>query len=63
VFEYGEEDPRPDWSLSRDLVLLRILEQLYESHWLAKHADVLDLHLAEPSDALASGPTNSEEGS
>jgi CRISPR-associated protein Cst1 len=63
VFEYGEEDPRPDWSLSRDLVLLRILEQLYESHWLPKHADVLDFHLAEPSDALASGPTNSEEGS
>jgi CRISPR-associated protein Cst1 len=40
VFEQGEEIPRVDWSLARDLVLIRAIEGL--KGWLRKEPEVLE---------------------
>lgn len=39
IFEDGEDLPRIDWRLARDLVLIRMIEQLRE--WLGKNKEVL----------------------
>jgi len=41
IFEEGEEIPYADWRLARDLVLIRMIEQLYEREWLQKHIEEL----------------------
>ncbi len=41
VFEDGEDLARPDWRLARDLVLIRMIEQLYNLGWLGKNSDVI----------------------
>ena len=41
VFEEGEELPRVDWRLAWDLVLIRVIEKLYEAKWFEKNRDVL----------------------
>lgn len=41
VFEEGNELARPDWRLARDLVLIRMVEQLYEHGWLGKNVDAI----------------------
>jgi CRISPR-associated protein Cst1 len=41
VFEEGVELARPDWRLARDLVLIRMIEQLYAQGWLGAHRDAL----------------------
>ncbi len=41
VFEEGEELARPDWRLARDLVLIRMVEQLYADGWLRRNEDVV----------------------
>lgn len=38
VFEEGAELAHSDWRLARDLVLIRMLEQLYQLGWLQTHA-------------------------
>lgn len=38
VFEEGVDLPHSDWRLARDLVLIRMLEQLYQLGWLKAHA-------------------------
>jgi CRISPR-associated protein Cst1 len=43
VFEEAEEEPYPDWKLGRDLVLIRLFEQLYAKGWLQRHAEEVDL--------------------
>ncbi len=53
VFEEGEELARADWRLARDLVLIRMIEQLYESGWLGRNEDVI----AE-ADAAANNDSN-----
>ncbi len=47
VFEEGDEVARSDWQLARDLVLIRMIEQLYHKGWLGAHPDVLP---AEPEE-------------
>lgn len=39
VFEQYEGSPNGDWRLGRDLVLIRMLEQLYAQGWLQQHAE------------------------
>ncbi len=39
VFEQYEGAPTADWRLGRDLVLIRLLEQLYQHGWLQQHAE------------------------
>jgi CRISPR-associated protein Cst1 len=41
IFEEGTDVARPDWKLARDLVLIRMIEQLYNYGWLGKNVDVL----------------------
>jgi CRISPR-associated protein Cst1 len=42
VFEDGEDLARPDWRLARDLVLIRMIEQLNQNGWLRGHAEALN---------------------
>lgn len=42
VFEEGEEIARMDWALARDLVLIRMIEELYKKEWFGKQPDVLE---------------------
>ncbi|MEW6505280.1 MAG: type I-B CRISPR-associated protein Cas8b1/Cst1 [Chloroflexota bacterium] len=39
VFEQYEGSPAADWRLGRDLVLIRLLESLYQQGWLQQHAE------------------------
>ncbi|RME09904.1 MAG: hypothetical protein D6816_03880 [Bacteroidetes bacterium] len=41
VFEEGEELARKDWRLARDLVLIRMVEQLHKNGWLGAHEDAI----------------------
>jgi len=41
VFEEGDEVARSDWRLARDLVLIRMVEQLYQQEWLGKHPEAI----------------------
>lgn len=41
IFEQSEGMPNADWRLGRDLVLIRLLEQLYQKGWLQVHAEEL----------------------
>jgi CRISPR-associated protein Cst1 len=41
VFEVGDEVERTDWKFARDLVLIRMVEQLYTLGWLGKNPDAL----------------------
>lgn len=54
VFEEGFDVERPDWRLAADLVLIRMIEQLYELGWLGKNIDALtelkDNHASEKGD-------------
>lgn len=36
IFEEGEELARVDWGLARDLVLIRVIEQLYREGWFGR---------------------------
>lgn len=38
VFEEGEELPFSDWRLAKDLILIRMVEQLYKLGWIQSHA-------------------------
>lgn len=41
IFEDADERGRTDWRLARDLVLIRMIEKLYELRWIQQHADVI----------------------
>ncbi len=41
VFEEGDEVARTDWRLARDLVLIRMVERLYDLGWLGSNPDVI----------------------
>jgi len=47
VFEEGEELARVDWRLARDLVLIRMIEQLYVDGWLRRNEDLVAEATAE----------------
>ncbi len=51
VFEEGNEVARPDWHLARDLVLIRMIEQLYQQGWLGVNPDAIPV---EPEETNAS---------
>lgn len=56
VFEEGEELARPDWRLARDLVLIRMIEQLYADGWLRRNEDIV----AEAAAATENGETENQ---
>ncbi len=41
VFEDMDERGKTDWRLARDLVLIRMIEKLYELRWIQQHTDAL----------------------
>ena len=41
VFDEGEELARADWRLARDLVVIRMIERLYELEWFGDHPDAM----------------------
>lgn len=41
VFEDGDDVRRADWRLARDLVLIRVVEQLHQKGWLAKNQEAM----------------------
>ncbi len=41
IFEDGEELGRSDWKLARDLVLIRMIEELYRLGWIGKNPDII----------------------
>jgi CRISPR-associated protein Cst1 len=47
VFEEGIEQARSDWRLSRDLVLIRMIERLYKLGWFGKNPDVITEELTK----------------
>ncbi len=40
VFEEGEDIARPDWSLARDLVLIRMIERMYKEGVFSMHPEL-----------------------
>lgn len=52
IFEEGDEVASPDWRLARDLVLIRMVEQLYQQGWLGSHPDAVPEVSEEPESAL-----------
>lgn len=42
VFEEGDEMPRIDWTLARDLVLIRVIEQLHQQGWFRTTPELLE---------------------
>ncbi|RMH05451.1 MAG: type I-B CRISPR-associated protein Cas8b1/Cst1 [Nitrospirae bacterium] len=53
VFEEGDEVARHDWRLARDLVLIRMVERLYERGWLGNNVDALPEESDDNSDTEA----------
>lgn len=41
VFEEGDEVARTDWRLARDLVLIRMIDELYRLGWIGNNTDTL----------------------
>jgi CRISPR-associated protein Cst1 len=41
VFEDGYEIASSDWRLSRDLVLIRMIEQLHKTGWLGTNIEAI----------------------
>lgn len=52
VFEEGDNLMRPDWRLARDLVVIRMVEQLHKEGWLGRNPDAVP-DLSEQSDAAS----------
>lgn len=42
IFEESEDTPRVDWSLARDLLIVRMIEQLHAAKWWDRHKDQLE---------------------
>ena len=42
VFEEGEDIARPDWSLARDLVLIRMIERMHEAGVFEQHPELAE---------------------
>jgi len=53
VFEEGDEIARSDWQLARDLILIRMIEQLYQKGWLGAHPDAIPIEAEETTSVAA----------
>jgi CRISPR-associated protein Cst1 len=43
IFEEGQESVRMDWRLAWDLMLIRVIEQLYDKKWFEQNKEALEL--------------------
>jgi CRISPR-associated protein Cst1 len=55
VFEDGEDLPRTDWRLARDLVLIRVIERLHEDGWMNANQDLVPEEAPEEMATEAEG--------
>jgi len=62
IFEQGEDLPYSDWRLARDLVLIRMIERLYQMGWLQKHAEELPVPEAIEDQTDTQGESSEEGG-
>lgn len=53
VFESGDEVARSDWRLSRDLVLIRMIERLYQEGWFGRNPDAIPTESEEQISSAA----------
>lgn len=51
IFEEGDEIAASDWRLARDLVLIRMIEQLYQQGWIGSHPEAIPEVSEEPESA------------
>jgi CRISPR-associated protein Cst1 len=51
IFEEGNELARSDWRLARDLVLIRMVERLYEQGWMGSNVDVIPETVEEETES------------
>lgn len=51
IFEYGEDQPRSDWWLARDLTLIRVVEQLHQREFFQKHPEAQNVPSAAEREA------------
>lgn len=51
VFEEGDELARSDWRLARDLVLIRMVECLYQQGWLGSNVDAIPEPVEEETES------------
>ena len=51
VFEEGDDVSRRDWQFARDLVLIRMVERLYEKGWLAQNEELISQLAVEETEA------------
>jgi CRISPR-associated protein Cst1 len=49
VFEEVDDKGRSDWRLARDLVLIRMIERLYDLRWIEKHVEEIS-EMDKPSE-------------
>jgi CRISPR-associated protein Cst1 len=61
VFEEGDDLARSDWRLARDLVLIRMVEQLHAQGWLGKNVNVIPEKVADEAESTEEQSTNEEE--
>lgn len=59
VFEEGDDLARSDWRLARDLVLIRMIEQLYAKGWLGQNVSIIP-EMAEEAESAEEQPTYEE---
>jgi CRISPR-associated protein Cst1 len=54
IFEDGEDLAKSDWWLARDLVLIRVIEQLYKKGWLDENKELVpeDPSEEQPSEEI-----------
>ena len=52
-FEEGDDLARTDWRLARDLVLIRIVEQLHQLGWLDQNSDVIPENVEAAEETVA----------
>lgn len=60
VFEEGDEIAHADWRLARDLVLIRMIEQLHSQGWLRQNMDAVR-DVAEAAENSESSQTDTSE--
>ncbi len=55
IFEMGEDTEYADWALAWDLVIIKLMEELYKRDFFNKHPEVADIE-PEDEDAAALNP-------
>lgn len=61
IFEFAEEDSRPDWYLARDLVFMRMIDQLHKLKWSGFSREALPEIEEETDSSLATSIESSQE--